>query len=66
MSELLKKIRMRTWAEIDLDNIEYNLKAIKSAVGDAVKLCCVVKADGYGHGAPAVSRLFEENGADLT
>ena len=65
MSELLKKIRMRTWAEIDLDNIEYNLKAIKSAVGDAVKLCCVVKADGYGHGAPAVSRLFEENGADL-
>ena len=65
MSELLKKIRMRTWAEIDLDNIEYNLKTIKNALGNKVKLCCVVKADGYGHGAPEVSRLFEELGADF-
>ena len=65
MSELLKKIRMRTWAEIDLDNIEYNLKTIKGALGNGVKLCCVVKADGYGHGAPEVSRLFEELGADI-
>ncbi len=65
MSELLEKIRMRTWAEIDLDNIEYNLKAIKNAIGKDVKLCCVVKADGYGHVAPVVSRLFEEKGVDL-
>lgn len=65
MSELLKKIRMRTWAEIDLDNIEYNLKTIKNVIGNEVKLCCVVKADGYGHGSPVVSRLFEEKGADL-
>ncbi len=65
MSELLKKIRMRTWAEIDLDNIEYNLKSIRDTVGKDVLLCCVVKADGYGHGAPVVSRLFEELSADL-
>ena len=65
MSELLKKIRMRTWAEIDLDNIEYNLKAIKSSLSKEVKLCCVVKADGYGHSAPEVSRLFEALGADI-
>lgn len=64
MSELLKKIRMRTWAEIDLDNIEYNLDTIRAAVG-GVKLCCVVKADGYGHCAPVVSRLFEQKGCDL-
>ena len=65
MSELLRKIRMRTWAEIDLDNIEYNFKAIKSYVGNDVKICCVVKADGYGHSAPVVSRLFEKLCADI-
>ena len=64
MSELLKKIRMRTWAEIDLDNLEYNFRTLKSLLGSTVKICCVVKADGYGHSAPRVSCLFEELGAD--
>ena len=64
MSELLKKIRMRTWAEIDLDNLEYNFCTLRALLGNAVKICCVVKADGYGHSAPRVSRLFEELGAD--
>ncbi len=63
MSELLKKIRMRTWAEIDLDNLEYNFNILKTAMSDKVKLCCVVKADGYGHGAPRVSALLENLGA---
>lgn len=64
MSELLKKIRMRTWAEIDLDNLEYNFRTLKSLIGDTVKICCVVKADGYGHSAPRVAHLFEELRAD--
>ena len=64
MSELLKKIRMRTWAEIDLDNLEYNFNILKSVIGEDVKLCCVVKADGYGHSAPRVSQLLCELGCD--
>lgn len=64
MSELLKKIRMRTWAEIDLDNLEYNFNMLKTVIGDHVKLCCVVKADGYGHSAPRVAHLLEELGCD--
>ena len=63
MSELLKKIRMRTWAEIDLDNLEYNFNILKAALGSTARLCCVVKADGYGHGAPRVSALLEDLGA---
>ena len=64
MSELLKKIRMRTWAEIDLDNLEYNFNILRSLVGENVKLCCVVKADGYGHSAVHVALLLEELGCD--
>ena len=40
----------RTWTEVSLNAIEHNFKEIKSKVQSA-KICCVVKADGYGHGA---------------
>lgn len=55
----------RTWAEISLDAIEHNFKAIKAKVSDKAKICCVIKADGYGHGAVELSRIYEELGADF-
>lgn len=55
----------RTWAEISLDAIAHNYREIKSRVGDDAKLCCVVKADGYGHGAVELASLYEELGADF-
>ena len=54
----------RTWAETDLDAIEYNYKKIREHIGAGVKFLGVVKADAYGHGALQVSRLLEELGAD--
>lgn len=54
----------RTWAEIDLDAVEHNFKAIKAHIGDT-KICCVVKADGYGHGAVKLAKLYSELGADF-
>ncbi len=54
----------RTWAEIDLDAIERNFKAIKAHIGDT-KICCVVKADGYGHGAVKLAKLYSELGTDF-
>ena len=53
----------RTWCEISLDNARENYKLIKKKIGDT-KLCCVVKADGYGHGAAALASLYEDLGAD--
>ncbi len=53
----------RTWAEISLDNAAKNFRTIKKKVGN-VKLCCVIKADGYGHGAVALASLYEKLGAD--
>lgn len=55
----------RTWAEISLDAIEHNFKAIRAKVPDKAKICCVIKADGYGHGAVELSRVYEELGADF-
>ena len=55
----------RTWAEISLDAIEHNFKAIRAKVSDKAKICCVIKADGYGHGAVELSRVYEELGADF-
>ena len=54
----------RTWAEISLDAIAHNYREIKRRVGTDAKLCCVVKADGYGHGAVELAQLYEELGAD--
>lgn len=53
----------RTWAEIDLSVAEDNFKAIKEQVGNT-RLCCVVKADAYGHGAVKLAQLYSKLGAD--
>ena len=55
----------RTWAEISLDAITHNFLEIKKKVGDTAKLCCVIKADGYGHGATELANIYERLGADF-
>ncbi len=57
-------IQKRTWAEIDLDAAAYNLTAIRKRIGEKVKLCCVIKADAYGHGAVRLAKEYEALGAD--
>lgn len=52
------------WAEIDLPAIAHNVKQIRKATASNAKVCAVVKADGYGHGAIAVARTALESGAD--
>ena len=53
----------RTWTEISLNAIEHNFCEIKNKVKDA-KVCCVIKADGYGHGAAELAKEYEKSGAD--
>ena len=52
-------------AEIDLDAIRHNLKEIRRRINPASKLCVVVKANAYGHGAFEVSKVAVECGADF-
>lgn len=54
----------RTWVEINLDNLAYNLSLIKSGIEPDVKVMGVVKADAYGHGSIQCAKKLVECGAD--
>lgn len=52
-----------TRAEINLGALRHNAMEVKRAANGA-KVWAVLKADGYGHGAPAVARTLERAGVD--
>lgn len=49
------------WAEINLDNLTYNIQSIKGNA-NSKEIMGVVKADAYGHGAVDVALTLLENG----
>lgn len=50
------------WAEINLDNLVYNIKQVREK-SKSKELIGVVKADAYGHGAVEVAPVLLQNGA---
>ena len=50
---------LRAYAEVDLAAIGHNIAGVRKNVGRDVKICAVIKADAYGHGAVAVGRYLE-------
>lgn len=50
------------WAEIDLDAITHNVRTLAEIAAPS-KLYAIVKANAYGHGAPAVGAAALEAGA---
>ncbi|MBQ4120725.1 MAG: alanine racemase [Clostridia bacterium] len=55
----------RAWAEVDLDAICHNYRLIRATLPKETKLCCVIKANAYGHGAVTLARCYEQVGADF-
>lgn len=53
----------RTWAEIDLNNLEHNYRALRACAPDS-RFLGTVKANAYGHGAVPVARRLAELGTD--
>src|SRR5947209_6642298 len=51
------------WAEVDLDAVRHNVGVLRSMVAPA-RLCAVVKAAAYGHGAVEVAGAAVEAGAE--
>lgn len=51
------------WAQIDLGALAHNYNEIKKQLQPGVKLCAVVKANAYGHGAVPVARTAVAAGA---
>ena len=54
----------RSWVDIDLDAVAANVANL-AACAPAAKLCAVVKANGYGHGAVPVARTALDAGAAI-
>lgn len=52
----------RCWAEIDLDNISYNIGQYRRFLKEGTELLCVVKANCYGHSEAIVVPHLEKLG----
>lgn len=52
-----------TWAEVNLQAIEHNVKAIRAKLPGKTHIMAVVKANGYGHGSIAIARRALASGA---
>lgn len=52
------------WAEINLDNLAFNIGEVRKLTKKDALVMAVLKANGYGHGAVDIARTFLENGAD--
>ena len=58
------KLPPRAWAEINLSALRHNLKVARRRAGAAGEVMAVVKANAYGHGAPAIAAELERNEVD--
>ena len=54
----------RSWAEINIDALAYNMKNIRQITSKSAMIMAVIKSDAYGHGAVETARVLAENGAD--
>ena len=58
------KFLRRSWAEIDLEALRENYRAIRARVQAKAGIMSVVKADAYGHGSREVAAELEALGSD--
>lgn len=58
---MYKEALRPAWAEINLTNLDYNIKQIKEKIGGR-EMIGVIKADAYGHGAIPAAQVLRENG----
>lgn len=56
--------RRWAWVQIDLSAIRHNVQETKRKLARGVRLCAVVKADAYGHGAVRAAKTALNSGAD--
>jgi len=53
------------WIEIDLDNLQSNIRYVRGLLPSGTKMLLPVKADAYGHGSLAISFAAMEAGIDF-
>lgn len=50
------------WVEVNLSNLDYNIKNILAKKSPDAEFIGVIKADGYGHGAVKCAEVLRDNG----
>ncbi|MGN0031701.1 MAG: alanine racemase [Candidatus Gastranaerophilaceae bacterium] len=58
-------IHRDAWVEINISNLENNIREIKKNVPKDIKLLGVVKADAYGHGSIMLAPTILASGIDM-
>jgi alanine racemase len=58
-------IHRDAWVEINISNLEHNIKELKKNVPSGTKLLGVVKADAYGHGSVMLAPTILASGIDM-
>lgn len=58
-------IHRDAWVEINISNLENNIREIKKNVPAGIKLLGVVKADAYGHGSVMLAPTILASGIDM-
>ena len=53
------------WVEINLSNLDYNIKNIIEKAGPNRQVIGVIKADAYGHGSVMCANILRENGVKI-
>lgn len=61
---MYKDAMRAAWAEINVSNLDFNIKSIKKKVGPDKKITGIIKADGYGHGAIKCAAVLRANNID--
>lgn len=61
---MMNQITAPTWAEINLDNVKFNLSNIRKLLKEDTKVCGVIKANAYGHGAVMIGKVLEKENVD--
>ena len=54
----------RYYADIDFDALAHNVSEIRRRIGERTKLCSVIKANAYGHGAVEFAQFLENGYTD--
>lgn len=63
-TDLSRPTSRPTWAEIDLDALRHNVRAIRRRVGNQTQIMGIVKANAYGHGLVRVAQELVQNGVE--
>ena len=61
----IKLAMARTWAEINLEALENNVKILKGLLKNNAKFLGVCKANAYGHGMVQIAKKLQECNVDM-